>query len=343
MNSSFVAKKKSLGISVAIATYNRADLLSKVLQAFAKQTLTPDRFELIICDSQSSDSTSFLIDKFKQENTDIALSYYHTQNILASKRNLGVKMASYEIVVFLDDDCIPMPDFLAEHLSQFALNQGVAPKSVFCGEVRFPIEWVNKSNYYRYRNSLHFKGQAGMRLPYNNIVVMNMSFLRSDFLNSVGGVNEGFVGYGSEDIDLGWRLVKSGYELVSSRAAIIHNEPSANIFGYSKKLFHSSRDGARYLLECNQDAYQNLDWKYKLIDPTVKGSSFLVRFAQKAISILLSSRVAANLVMKYLLVTDQLSLLYSPLLYRYVTAYSYYQGAIARSSVRQNVAGNWYS
>jgi len=86
-------------ISVTIATYNRPHLLKKCLNALAKQTLDAGLFEIIICDSHSKEETGNTIIKFCEKNPTLKVSHLHTKNILAAKRNLGIKAAKGNIVL----------------------------------------------------------------------------------------------------------------------------------------------------------------------------------------------------------------------------------------------------
>ena len=48
-------------ISVVIPTFNRRETLGTVLPLLAKQTLPPDQYELLLCDSGSTDGTRELV------------------------------------------------------------------------------------------------------------------------------------------------------------------------------------------------------------------------------------------------------------------------------------------
>ena len=57
------------------------------------------------------------------------------------------------------------------------------------------------------------------RLSWLYFLTGNASVRRDDF-DSVGGFDEAFTGYGHEDLELGYRLQKSGVEIVYDREAI---------------------------------------------------------------------------------------------------------------------------
>ena len=91
---------------------------------------------------------------FKKENSQINLIHTNIKkNVLAAKRNHGISLSKGEIIVLLDDDCIPEQNFLNTYLELF---KSIDNKTVFCGIVDYPNEIVKKNNYVRYRKSRHF-------------------------------------------------------------------------------------------------------------------------------------------------------------------------------------------
>lgn len=334
---------KNNTISVTIATYNRPHLLEKCLLALAEQSLEKKQFEIIICDSHSESETSNAIVKFKDNNPDIEVSHLHTKNVLAAKRNLGIEVAKGEIIVFLDDDCIPDKDCLLTYYELFS-NLATKRKTVYCGEVRFPAEWVEESNYYRFRDSRHFG--SGRRkdlgkLTYRTIVVMNMAFFKNEFVSLVKNVNENFIGYGSEDQDLGWRLEEAGFKLEKSNAKILHYEDSGTIELYEKKIFHTARDGIKTLMTSNLKAYLNLR-DARVLDKEYPHSSKKIKYYYMALRLLIFKQPIAKIFRVFLMKTDKLSIMYFPFLYRYVLACAYIRGSNARSAKVVDSKKGWY-
>ena len=74
-------------------------------------------------------------------------------------------------LIFLDDDCIPEIYFLNKYYRSISEDN-----KIFCGLVKYPKNWVLKSNYLKYRQSTHFTKVDHKPLKPENIVVMNMGF-----------------------------------------------------------------------------------------------------------------------------------------------------------------------
>jgi cellulose synthase/poly-beta-1,6-N-acetylglucosamine synthase-like glycosyltransferase len=94
-------------ISVVIPVWNSPGLLAKCLTALSAQSYPRDRYEVVVVDNGSTDTTA-----------DIARNYpciaVLSEPIAGSyrARNLGLKSARGEYVAFTDADCIPDSEWL---------------------------------------------------------------------------------------------------------------------------------------------------------------------------------------------------------------------------------------
>lgn len=328
-----------MNISVTIATFNRCDLLNKILEAFSLQDAPLESFEIIVCDSQSSDNTVQIIESWKSK---LDIRCIQTDNVLAKKRNVGIENSNFDYVIFLDDDCFPDNEFISSYREIFKKNIGM--KAVFCGNVIYPEAWVNGSNYYRFRNERHIASNESYKLDYKTIVVMNMGFNKKLFVDSVKGANENFIGYGCEDQELGWRLEMSGFEIMKSNAKITHYETTDSILGYMKKIHRSSRDGMKTLIEVCPDAAWNIK-ATKYVEPDFPYNNKLSSFVYKLLSRIVCNRYSKLLVVQFLLISDKNKRFYSPSLYRYALACAYLDGMRERNEsldIRKANKAGWY-
>lgn len=294
-------------LSICISTWNRKNDLKKLIYELENQTLERKYYEIIVCDSNSSDGTKevmkILMTKYQN------IKYVNTEkNILAAKRNLGLFYSKGEIVIFLDDDIVPLKNFLESHLRAHEHETN----KIFCGKVQFPNKLVASSNYYRFRNDAH-RNSGYKELPFNRIVVMNMSFKKKEFLNEIHSLNEKFTHYGCEDIELGYRISLSKLKLYYlDTAEVIHYEKSKNIVEYSKKIYNAGKYGECILESINPKIIKELKSR-KILE-------------NRIIYRIVSNKFFNKILEKYLLCTDKINFLYSYMLYRLYLGHYYLRG-----------------
>lgn len=174
-----------MDFSVIIATYNRRQLLVRVIQALRAQTMDPERFEIVVVDDGSSDGTATALDAgvrvFSQPNRGPAAA-----------RNLALRQARGRWVVMTDDDTIPSPTWL-ESIEQ-AVRQhpdwvGVEGRTV-CPDPDPLGHWVE-----------NLRGRQ--------FITANMAY-RRELLVSIGGLDESFPHPKCEDTELAWRCLQHG-------------------------------------------------------------------------------------------------------------------------------------
>src|SRR5579871_1681892 len=92
-------------ISVIIPTYNRREILGQTLQALGKQNYRSDRFEVLVTVDGSTDGTNLTLESLHLPF--LVRTFYQTNRGPASARNVGIRNAKGDLVIFLDDDTVP--------------------------------------------------------------------------------------------------------------------------------------------------------------------------------------------------------------------------------------------
>jgi GT2 family glycosyltransferase len=310
-------------ISITVATWNRISLLSRVLDALEEQSASRHLYEIIVCDSASTDGTPELVDSLSKSRLHIVYVDVPV-NSLSAKRNAAIQAASTPLVVFLDDDVIPDRGFVEAHLRAHSRTQN----AIFCGQVRFPPDMVAASNYVRFRDSRHPGPTAAavdsINLPFYRIVVMNCSFRKTEILGKVGPVSEAFVRYGCEDIEFGYRIEKANIRIVYLPGALAwHHEYNGSLRLYLKKLYIATRDSAETLYALAPGS-RNAS-KQKFLEPPASADLASLRLSKFAVRLCMRPWLF-TLVRGILETTDGFSLAYFPVLFRFVSAYASFQG-----------------
>src|SRR5579859_3487825 len=105
-------------VSIVTPTYNRRTSLDRLLGALGKQTYPADRFELVVVDDGSLDGS---VEYLRSLRLPFRLRVFEQAHAgPAAARNLGVARAEGRLVLFLDDDVLPLPELIAEHVQTHA-------------------------------------------------------------------------------------------------------------------------------------------------------------------------------------------------------------------------------
>jgi glycosyltransferase involved in cell wall biosynthesis len=200
-------------VSVVVPTLNRCDTLAHVLPTLARQTFAPDRFEILLCDTGSTDGTQALVAQLAIPNLTL-VEIAHGERSVA--RNTGIRRARGAIVVFTDADILADTRLVEEHVRAHAMHPGAAivgweSRVASLEEYRFVAVAPER------RHRLH-AARAG-RLSWMFFLTGNASAAR-DVLLRAGAFDEAFTGYGHEDLDLGYRLRRLGVPIVYHPAAV---------------------------------------------------------------------------------------------------------------------------
>jgi GT2 family glycosyltransferase len=194
--------------SVVIPTYNRLDTLRHVVPTLLAQDLEPDRYELLICDSNSTDGTAEYLATVSSEHPNVR----HLPGAYsgrAAARNAGIAAARGEVVLFNDSDILASPDLLARHLARHRERRRIAVVGLEV-QVNNLEDYAHKRDHPDERGSLHPASRTHLTWLY--FLTGNASVRRVDLVD-VGSFDENFTGYGHEDLELGYRLQKSGVRI----------------------------------------------------------------------------------------------------------------------------------
>jgi glycosyltransferase involved in cell wall biosynthesis len=226
-------------VSVIVATYNRYDALDAVLRGLSKQT---DRdFEVVVADDGSGPSTARVIGEWQRHFADRLIHVWQPDEgfRLAEIRNRAVGKSAGDYLVFLDGDCIPPGDFVAQHRHLAEEGRMVCGHRLMLSEPftrhvlqeRLEIEnwglrqWLaelRRGSIDRHTPLLRVPGSEWRRHLIRNdrrkVRGCNMAIWRSDFVN-VDGFDATFIGWGHEDQDLAVRLGMLGITLKDGRWA----------------------------------------------------------------------------------------------------------------------------
>ena len=204
-------------LSVVIATFNRHELLTRLLTQLDAQTLAPDRFEVLVVDDGSREPVGPALAELRTRFT-LRIERQENQGAAAA-RHRGVLLARGDVLLITDDDMQVAPDFLERHFEQHPEGS----RNVVLGWIRPDPALGSMPLFERWYAHLNDKLAdalaSGMFPPRgNHLFTGNVSMRRQDYLDA-GGF-DAQLGR-SEDAELGLRLEAAGARFLFSREACV--------------------------------------------------------------------------------------------------------------------------
>ena len=218
-----------LAASVVLATFNRGELLARTLATVFAQSFPPSRYEVVVVDDGSSDDTPDYLRSLESPVSLHVLSQPNSGQTMALNR--GIQSARGRLILFLDDDMLCHPDWLAEHVSAHGGSHCVVFGQTRWSEDSRKTRLSEAVRTYFDERCARLNQDPRPRYPDDALVGPNCSLARS-LLQSHGGYDEKLLARRWEDRELGARLWKAGIPFLYRRSAIadhIYVKSRANI------------------------------------------------------------------------------------------------------------------
>ncbi len=200
-------------LSVVIAAYNEGRYIARALASLEKQKLDfKDGLEIIVIDDGSTDNTTANVKRFAK----VKLLHQDHKGV-ALARNLGVKYARGEIVIFLDADMEFEDDFMRKLVEPIKAK---VTQGTFSSE-EYVANWDNwVARCWNWDNDLPVKRRLIVNTP--KLGSYFQAILKSEFVR-VGGFDD--IGYNDN-----WSLVaKLGYQPIDVEKAVFYHHNCASL------------------------------------------------------------------------------------------------------------------
>ena len=211
-------------VSVVVNTFNRCESLARLLRAL--EWLDYPEFEVIVVDGPSTDGTEALLDAF---NGRVKRARCANRN-LSESRNIGIRMASGELVAFIDDDAYPDPGWLDALVHAFEWGEVAAAGGPVIGHTgywyqswyaradRFGNAWTDCEPLF---NPTQFLAAPRSR-EFMYTMGTNTAFRRS-ILVALGGFDEEFEYY-LDETDVCCRITDAGYVVYALDSGFVYHK-----------------------------------------------------------------------------------------------------------------------
>jgi glycosyltransferase involved in cell wall biosynthesis len=210
--------------SIVIPTFNGKSRIGNCLDSLVRQTTGRD-VEILVVDDGSSDNTASVVRSYSSVRL---ISQSNAGP--AAARNRGAREAQGTILLFTDDDCVPMPDWLEAMLGPFKDPDVIGAKGVYRTHqkslaARFvQIEYEDKYRLMSGLSSIDF------------IDTYSAGFRRDRFLD-MSGYDTSFPVACAEDVELSYRMSARGWKMIFVPAAIVYHTHPDTFLRYLKKKY----------------------------------------------------------------------------------------------------------
>lgn len=196
-------------VSIVVPTFDRRTLLVRLLKELDHQSADPQSYEVIVVDDGSEPPVAGAVQRLE---VGYRLEVVRQENAgAAAARDRGARLASGELLVFLDDDMEVRPGFVEAHRRA----HGDANDLVVLGRMRPHPSLERMPLFERFHAAelARFEAEAKTGAPISPLRLStgNVSMPRALFLEA-GGFDESLMR--SEDRELGIRLGKLGARFV---------------------------------------------------------------------------------------------------------------------------------
>ncbi|MBA4186976.1 MAG: hypothetical protein C0467_03060 [Planctomycetaceae bacterium] len=265
------AQPSRIDISIVVPTFNRAGEIGNVLQRLLSQDMSPDRYEILVVDNNSTDATQQALAKFSN-HPQIQPLFCRTKGAGAA-RNVGLEKATGRLIIMMDDDILVRRDFLTRlwrhHIkdeSRILLTKILHP---FQGLVDPFIRYLlaaNEVNSYDFADP----NKVPPEFFYTGCVAVPKSIigtLRFD---------ERFQVYGVEDIDFGVELLRPGTRMTFLDDVEVWHDYYPRFDYFRKKKSHAGFSLGYYL--------SKRPWRrcHHVFEPRIVRHSSLIHWATQA-------------------------------------------------------------
>jgi glycosyltransferase involved in cell wall biosynthesis len=214
----------SLLVSIIVPTYNGASRIEACLQELCRQS-AGRAAEVLVVDDGSTDGTAEVVNRFP------AVRLIRQANAgPAAARNRGAREARGRLLLFTDDDCVPMAGWLNAMLKPFEDPEVAGAKGAYrTWQKAIVPRFVQVEYEDRYRIM-----SAVTDIDF--IDTYSAGFVRERFLE-MNGYDTSFPVACAEDAELSYRMSARGWKLRFHPAAVVYHSHPDTLSRYLRKKY----------------------------------------------------------------------------------------------------------
>jgi len=201
-------------ISVVLTTKNEEKNIGILLESLTNQE---EPYEVLVVDSNSTDKTQEIVNKYSKKNKKIKLLFH--PGTRAESMNYGIKKATGDAISFIGGDDVADKNWIKE------IRNGLKNADIVVGELisRGDEKVKNIENV-----KLFHKG-INVSYPGTNTTY------KKEILDKLEGFDPWFSS--AEDLEINLRAVDKGYKIINNKKAKIYYRPKGTPLEFLKQSF----------------------------------------------------------------------------------------------------------
>ena len=248
-------------VSIVVLNRNGLKHLKKLFRGLERHTDYPN-FEVVLVDNGSTDGSVEFV-RSLDVYFDVKLVENQDNVSFSDGNNQGAQLAGGELLLFMNNDIEPFePGWLKEmiSLSDSSGAGAVGARLLYPGVT----EHDTSSGYAVQHRGIRFRKVLGADYPRNlgtgedalddhlgedaecPAATAACLLMGRDTFDAVGGFTTGYR-YGSEDVDLGLKVLSAGREVISSGRAVLFHDESRSQNAEGPRFMQTNRTGNRKL------------------------------------------------------------------------------------------------
>ena len=221
--------------SIIVPSYNRAGEITELIESFDNQTISKDKFEVLIVDDGSTDNTEEVVKNFIDELNFQIRFFKRDHQGPGPARNFGMSQAEGEYFLFIDSDCIADKNWLKN------IEQAIKEEDpdAFGGpdDVLPSFSPLQKAINYSMTSFLTTGGMRGHsedKLAKYYPRSFNMG-IHCSIYEELGGMGE--LRHG-QDLEFSRRIVASGAKVIPISDAVVYHKRRTSLEKFFKQVFN---------------------------------------------------------------------------------------------------------
>ncbi len=211
-------------ISIVIPVYNASLTLKECLDAIFDTSFKD--FEVIVVSDKSTDDSVQIAKQYQCKIIELP-----ENKGPAFARNAGAKVATGDILLFVDSDVIIEKKALISVAEKFSNREINVIQGIYSHQPTY------KNVATQYQQSFYCYYSWHKDIKYTSSLITNCFAIRRDIFNEVQGFNVKIKSATSEDEEFGYVLLKKGYKILIVRELVGEHRVNYNLWKVIKRNF----------------------------------------------------------------------------------------------------------